>query len=104
MERNRMSNCCDSEFNTLGSNSGPTCEPTSDLTLSTMLVGNQGILFNKLIMILLLLYAYTNQNFISYLMCTNDKLISNQLCLTDKLVDNLMDNLDDCRKGKHHRH
>ena len=62
-------------------------------------------------MILLFLYAYTNQNFISYLMCINEKMINNQMCLTDKMVDNLMDNLDDCnsnlgncRRGKHHNH
>ena len=104
MERKIMSNFCDSEFNTLGSNIGPTCDPASDLTLSTMVVGNQGVLLSKLILILLFLYAYSNQNFISYLMCTNDKMINNQMCLTDKLVDNLMDNLDDCSKGKRHNH
>ena|SRR5471030_1189418 len=111
MERKIMSNFCDSEFNTLGSNAGPTCDPTSDLTLSTMVVGNQGAMLNKLVLILLILYAYTNQNFISYLMCMNDKMVNNQMCLTDKLVDNLMDNLDDCksnldncRKGKNHNH
>ncbi len=97
-----MNNCCDSELNS--SPISDPCGPTNDLTLSAMVIGNQGVLTNKLIFILLLLYAYTNQSFISYLMCTNDKLINNQLCLTDKLVDNLMDNLDDCRKGKHHRH
>lgn len=108
-----MSNCnfCDSDFNTLGANSGPTCDPISDLTLSAAVVGSQEILLSKLIMILLFLYAYTNQNFISYLLCTNDKLINNQICLTDKMVDNLMDQLDDCqdnlgrcRRGKNHSH
>ena len=105
-----MSNCdfCNSDFNTLGTNS----DPISDLTLSSMVVGNQEAMLSKLIMILLFLYAFTNQNFISYLLCTNDKLINNQMCLTDKMVDNLMDNLDDCRselgnccrKGKNHSH
>ena len=112
-----MSNCnfCDTDFDTLGTNRGTTCgtacDPINDLTLSTMVVGNQGVLLNKLIMILLFLYAYTNQNFISHLMCINDKVINNQMCLTEKLVDNLMDNLDDCksnldncRRGKHHSH
>ena len=94
-----MSNCdfCDSDFNTLGTNSG--CDPISDLTLSTMVVGNQEALLCRLIMILLFLYAFTNQNFINYLMCTNDKLINNQLCLTDKMVDNLMDQLADCQEN-----
>ena len=109
MERKRMSNCdfCNSDFNTLGTNS----DPISDLTLSSMVVGNQEVLLSRLIMVLLFLYAFTNQNFISYLICTNDKLINNQICLTDKMVDNLMDNLDDCkselgncRKGKNHSH
>ena len=110
MERKRMSNndFCDTDFNTLG---GATA-PINDLTLSSMVVGNQEALLSRLIMILLFLYAYTNQNFISYLMCTNDKLINNQICLTDKMVDNLMDNLDDCknnlndccRRGKHRSH
>jgi hypothetical protein len=115
MERKRMSNCDfgNSDFDTLGANSGPgcTCDPVSDLTLSTMVVGNQEALLCRLIMILLFLYAYTNQNFISYLLCTNDKLINNQICLTDKMVDNLMDQLADCqedlgrcRKGKNHSH
>ena len=120
-----MSNCsfCDTDFDTLGTNSGTTCgatcgtacgtanDPINDLTLSTMVVGNQGVMLNKLIMILLFLYAYTNQNFISYLMCMNDKLIDNQSCLTCKLVDNLMDNLancqgnlDDCRGKRNHNH
>jgi hypothetical protein len=95
MERKRMSNCdfCDSDLNTLG---GATA-PINDLTLSSMVVGNQEAMLSKLILILLFLYAYTNQNFISYLLCTNDKLINNQICLTDKMVDNLMDSLDDCR-------
>ena len=113
MERNRMSNCdfCNSDFNTLGTNAGTACDPISDLTLSSMVVGNQEAMLSKLIMILLFLYAFTNQNFISYLLCTNDKLINNQMCLTDKMVDNLMDNLDDCRselgncrRGKNHSH
>lgn len=104
-----MSNCdfCDSDFNTLGAGS----DPVSDLTLSTMVVGNQGALASRLIMVLLFLYAYTNQNFINYLICTNDKLINNQMCLVDKMVDSLMDNLDDCksdldrcRRGRHHSH
>ena len=109
MERKRMSNSdfCDTDFNTLG---GATA-PINDMTLSSMVVGNQEALLCRLIMILLFLYAYTNQNFISYLLCTNDKLINNQICLTDKMGDNLMDNLDDCRnelgncrKGKNHSH
>jgi hypothetical protein len=115
MGRKRMSNCnfCDTDFDTLGTNAdnGATCDPISDLTLSTMVVGNQGVMLNKLIMILLFLYAYTNQNFISYLMCTNEKLIDNQACLTCKLVDNVLDalencqsNLNNCRCGKHHSH
>lgn len=100
-----MSNCnfADNGFNTLGAN-----EPISDLTLSTMVVGNQEAIFCKLIMILLFLYAFTNQNFISHLICTNDKLLCNQMCLTEKLVDSLLDNLDDChselercRRSKH---
>ncbi len=104
-----MSNCdfCDSDFNTLGGST----TPVSDLTLSAAVVGSQEALFSRLIMILLFLYAYTNQNFISYLICTNDKLINNQICLTDKMVDNLMDqladcqsNLDTCRRGKNHSH
>ena len=115
MGRKRMSNCnfCDTDFDTLGTNSGPTCgsDPISDLTLSTMVVGNQGVMLNKLIMILLFLYAYTNQNFISYLMCTNEKLLDNQACLTCKLVDNVLDALENCqsnlnnsRCGKHQSH
>lgn len=108
-----MSNCSfsDTDFDTLGTTNGTTCDPISDLTLSTMVVENQGVLLNKLIMILLFLYAYTNQNFISYLMCMNDKLIDNQSCLTCKLVDNLMDSLadcqsdlDNCRRKKNHNH
>ena len=108
-----MSNCniSDTDFDTLGTTSGTTCDPISDLTLSTLVVENQGVLLNKLIMILLFLYAYTNQNFISYLMCMNDKLIDNQACLTCKLVDNLMDDLadchsdlDNCRRKKNHNH
>ncbi len=104
-----MSNCdfCDSDFNTLGAST----TPVSDLTLSAAVVGSQEVLLSKLIMILLFLYAYTNQNFISYLLCTNDKLINNQICLTDKMVDNLMDQLADCqddlgrcRRGKNHSH
>jgi hypothetical protein len=104
-----MSNCdfCDSDFNTLGGST----TPVSDLTLSAAVVGSQEVLLSKLIMILLFLYAYTNQNFISYLLCTNDKLINNQICLTDKMVDNLMDQLADCqdnlgrcRSGKNHSH
>lgn len=93
-----MSNCnfCDSGFNTLGANSN---EPISDLTLSTMVVGNQEAILCRLIMILLFLYAFTNQNFICHLMSTNDKLICNQMCLTDKLVDSLMDSLDDCQSN-----
>ena len=102
-----MSNCnfCDSGFNTLGANSN---EPISDLTLSTMVVGNQEAILCRLIMILLFSYAFTNQNFICHLMSTNDKLICNQMCLTDKLVDSLMDSLADCqsdlercRRSKH---
>ena len=113
MERKRMSNSnfCNSDFDTLGINSDSTCDPVSDLTLSAMVVENQGALLNRLILILLFLYAYTNQNFISHLICVNDKLIDNQMCLTCKLVDNLMDsledcnsNLDRCNKGKHHSH
>lgn len=104
-----MSNCnfCDSGFNTLGANSN---EPISDLTLSTMVVGNQEAIFCKLIMILLFLYAFTNQNFISHLICTNDKLLCNQMCLTDKLVDSLLDNLGNCQsdlencRRRHHNH
>lgn len=105
-----MSNCdyCDSEFNTLGEN---TTNPLSDLTLSTMVVGNQEALLCRLVMILLFLYAFTNQNFICYLINTNDKLLCNQMCLTDKLVDNMMDNLNNCRsdlescrRDKHHSH
>ena len=108
-----MSNCniSDTDFDTLGTTSGTTCDPISDLTLSTLVVENQGVLLNKLIMILLFLYAYTNQNFISYLMCMNEKLIDNQSCLTCKLVDNLMDsladcqsNLDNCRGKRNHNH
>lgn len=107
-----MSNCdfCNSDFNTLGANSGPGCDPVSDLTLSTMVVGNQEALFCKLIMILLFLYAYTNQSFISYLICTNDKIINHELCLTDKMVDSLMDQLEDCNselercRRHHHSH
>lgn len=101
------SNYCDPGFNTLGANCN---EPISDLTLSTMVVGNQEAILCKLIMILLFLYAFTNQNFISYLICTNDKLLCNQMCLTDKLVDSLMDNLDNCQsdlencRRKHHSH
>lgn len=91
-----MSNCdcCDSEFNTLGENA---TNPLSDLTLSTMVVGNQEAVLCRLVMVLLFLYAFTNQNFICYLINVNDKLLCNQMCLTDKLVDNLMDNLNDCR-------
>ena len=108
-----MSNCniSDTDFDNLGTTSGTTCDPISDLTLSTLVVENQGVLLNKLIMILLFLYAYTNQNFISYLMCMNEKLIDNQSCLTCKLVDNLMDsladcqsNLDNCRGKRNHNH
>jgi len=104
-----MSNCdfSDTDFNTLGAES----TPISDLTLSTLVAENQEIVLSKLIMILLFLYAYTNQNFISYLMCINDKVLTNQMCLTDKMVDSLMDNLDDCqselgrcRRGNHHSH
>jgi len=98
---------CDSDFNTLG---GATA-PINDMTLSSMVVGNQEAVLSRLIMILLFLYAYTNQNFISYLLCTNDKLINNHICLTDKMVDNLMDSLEDCRselgnccKKKNHSH
>lgn len=110
------SNFCDTDFDTLAATTGTTCDqtcdPISDLTLSTMVVENQGVMLNKLIMILLFLYAYTNQNFISHLMCINEKMMNNQMCLTDKMVDSLMDNLDDCRssldscckKGKRHNH
>lgn len=96
MEREKMSNCnfCDSGFNTLGANSN---EPISDLTLSTMVVGNQEAVLCRLVMILLFLYAFTNQNFICYLINTNEKLLCNQMCLTDKMVDNLMDNLANCQ-------
>ncbi|AGF59135.1 MULTISPECIES: hypothetical protein [Clostridium] len=103
-----MSNCnfSDPGFNTLGENCGN--DPVSDLTLSTMVVGSQEALLNRLILVLLFLYAYTNQNFICYLMSVNEKIMCNQMCLTDKLVDNLMDNLEDCRssldscrRGKH---
>lgn len=87
-------NCCEPDFNTLGEN---TTNPLGDLTLSTMVVGNQEAVLCRLVMILLFLYAFTNQNFICYLINTNEKLLCNQLCLTDKLVDNLMDNLNDCR-------
>lgn len=96
MEMKRMSNlnCDDCGFNTLGA----TCnEPISDLTLSTMVVGNQEAVLCRLVMVLLFLYAFTNQNFICYLINTNEKLLCNQLCLTDKLVDNLMDNLANCQ-------
>jgi hypothetical protein len=106
MERKKMSNTnfCDTDFNTLGENTlgantlGGNCnEPVSDLTLSTMVVGNQEALFCKLIMVLLFLYAWTNQSFISYLMCLNEKFLCNQSCLTDKLVDSVLDSLADCR-------
>ena len=99
-----MSNCnfCDTDFDTLGTESGTTCGPTNDLTLSTLVMGNQEAILSRLIMILLFLYAYTNQNFISHLMCVNEKIINNQLCLTDKMVDNLMDNLDECRRENRH--
>lgn len=101
-----MSNCnfCDNDFDTLGTNSGSTCgcDPVSDLTLSSMVVGNQGVMLNKLIMILLFLYAYTNQNFISHLMCVNEKMMENQMCLTCKLLENALDSLEDCRKGNRH--
>jgi len=103
-----MSNCnfCDTDFDTLGTESdttcGPTCGPTNDLTLSTLVMGNQEAILSRLIMILLFLYAYTNQSFISHLMCVNEKMINNQICLTDKMVDNLMDNLDECRKENRH--
>ena len=109
MERKRMSNSdfCDTDFNTLGGDTAP----INDLTLSSLVVGNQEAMLGRLIMILLFLYAYTNQNFINYLLCTNDKLINNQICLTDKMVDNLMDSLEDCRselgncrRGKNHSH
>ena len=98
-------NYYDTDFNTLGANS---TEPISDLTLSTMVVGNQEAVLNRLVTVLLFLYAFTNQNFICYLINMNEKLLCNQLCLTDKLVDNLMDSLancqsdlDNCRR-KHH--
>lgn len=105
-----MSNCnyCDSDFNTLGENSN---NPISDLTLSTMVVGNQEALLCKLVMVLLFLYAFTNQNFISHLIGMNDKLLCNQMCLADKMVDNMVDNLNDCnsnlencRKNRRHSH
>ena len=104
-----MSNCdfCNSDFNTLGTNAGTACDPISDLTLSSMVVGNQEAMLSKLIMILLFLYAYTNQSFISHLMCTNEKMMNNQMCLNDKMVDSLMDNLDDCNskcRGKKNSH
>ncbi|MDR3595427.1 hypothetical protein [Clostridium sp.] len=95
-------NCNECGFNTLGAANN---EPISDLTLSTMVVGNQEALLSRLIMVLLFLYAYTNQNFICYLMSVNEKVMCHQMCLTDKLVDNMMDNLancqgnlDDCRR------
>lgn len=100
-------NYSDSGFNTLGATSN---EPISDLTLSTMVVGNQEAILCRLVMVLLFLYAFTNQNFISHLICTNEKLLCNQLCLTDKLVDNLMDSLANCQsdlencRRKHHNH
>ena len=96
MERKKMSNCGygDSGFDTLGAAAPP---PISDLTLSTMVVGNQEAVLTRLVMVLLFLYAFTNQNFICYLINVNEKLLCNQMCLTDKLVDNLMDNLSDCR-------
>lgn len=102
-----MSNCdcCDSDFNTLGENAS---NPLGDLTLSTMVVGNQGAVFCRLIMVLLFLYAFTNQNFICHLINMNDRLLCNQMCLTDKMVDNMIDNcnqcrsdLEDCRRGRH---
>ena len=116
MERKRMSNSnfCDTDFDNLGTDTdtinGATCGPTSDLSLSTLVMGNQEAVLSRLIMILLFLYAYTNQNFICHLMCVNEKMINNQMCLTDKMVDNLMDNLDDCNsnlsrcRAKHHNH
>lgn len=96
-----MSNCdcCDTGFNTLGDNA---TNPLSDLTLSTMVVGNQEEILRKLVMVLLFLYAFTNQNFICYLINMNDKLLCNQMCLTDKMVDNLIDNLNDCRDDLQH--
>lgn len=103
-----MSNCnfCDTDFDTLGTDNdttngatcGQTCGPTSDLSLSTLVMGNQEAILSRLIFILLFLYAYTNQSFISHLVCTNERMINNQMCLTDKMVDNLMDNLDDCNE------
>lgn len=99
-----MSNCnfCDTDFDTLGTESDATCGPTSDLSLSTLVMGNQEAVLSRLIMILLFLYAYTNQSFISHLMCVNEKIINNQMCLTDKMVDSLMDNLDECRRENRH--
>ena len=113
MERKRMSNCnyCDPGFESPGANTlGANCnEPISDLTLSTMVVGNQEAVLSRLVTVLLFLYAFTNQNFICHLINTNEKLLCNQMCLTDKLVDNLIDNLNDCKSDlagcrRHHRH
>jgi hypothetical protein len=109
MERKKMSSSdfCDSEFNTLGENCN---EPINDLTLSTMLAGNQGAVLSRLVMVLLFLYAFTNQNFICHLINMNEKLLCNQMCLTDKMVDNLMDSLANCQsdlencRRKNHSH
>jgi len=90
------SDCFDTDFNTLGANCN---QPISDLTLSTMVVGNQEAVLSRLVTVLLFLYAFTNQNFICHLMNVNEKLLCNQLCLTDKLVDNLMDTLADCQNN-----
>lgn len=104
-----MSNCdySDSGFDTLGATAN---NPINDLTLSTMVVGNQEAVLCRLVMVLLFLYAFTNQNFICYLINMNEKLLCNQMCLTDKMVDNLMDQLSNCqsnlencrRKGHNH--
>ena len=56
-----MSNCnfCDTDFDTLGTDTdtinGATCGPTSDLSLSTLVMGNQEAVLSRLIMILLFL-------------------------------------------------
>ncbi|SFC21470.1 hypothetical protein [Clostridium uliginosum] len=51
----------------------------------------------SLIILLIILYAWSNQYTNNYLMSTNNQLICTMSCLLDKLVDSAIENCKDCK-------
>ncbi|AQS10433.1 hypothetical protein CLOBY_25760 [Clostridium saccharobutylicum] len=53
--------------------------------------------YQSLVILLIILYSWSNQCTTNYLMNTNNQLICNLSCLLDKLVDNAVENCANCK-------